>query len=56
MIINWQKWMDEHHIKLRGEIPNDNRSDEVLASGEISRPEVETQSSDDARKTGSGDI
>ena len=51
MIVDWQKWMDQHHIKLRGD-PNDNRSDAVQIGGGISRSKVETQSNANAGQSG----
>ena len=51
MIDDWQKWMDEHHIKLRGD-PGDNRKDEKSAGGGISRTELENAVSDHAGSPG----
>lgn len=43
---DWQKWMDEHHIKLRGD-PRDSRPDENKTDQGISKPKVETESDGD---------
>ena len=53
--MDWEKWMAEHHIKLRGE-PNDNRPDEVRVGGGISGSEVETEVSDHAGAPSSSNI
>lgn len=55
MIVDWEKWMAEHHIKLRGD-PNVNRSDEVLADRNISRTEMANEMSNNARQTGNRNI
>lgn len=55
MIEDWEKWMAEHHIKLRGDL-NDNRSDEMLADRSISRTKVANEMSNDARKTSNCNI
>jgi len=55
MIEDWKKWMDDHHIKIRGD-PDDNRSDEVLASRKISGTKLEAEVPDDVGKTSCGHI
>ena len=54
--MDWQKWMDDHHIKLRGEMPNDNGPDEVRAGGGISGTKVETEVPDHAGTPGGSHI
>lgn len=39
---DWQKWMDEHHIKLRGD-PRDSRPDEMQTDRRLSGAKVETE-------------
>ena len=53
--MDWEKWMDQHHIKLRG-VPDDNRSDEVCAGGGISGTKMETEVPDHARTPGGSHI
>ena len=53
--MDWEKWMKDHHIKLRGE-PNDDRPDEVQTGNSISRTKVETEVSNNAGQTGSSHI
>ena len=48
--MDWQKWMDDHHIKLRGE-PNDNGPDEVQTGDSVSGAKVEAEVSDNAGST-----
>ena len=54
--MDWQKWMDDHHIKLRGEMPNDDGPDEVRAGGGISGSEMETEVPDNAGTPGGSHI
>ena len=42
MIIDWEKWMAEHHIKIGGN-PNDNGTDAVKTGKSISGSQVETK-------------
>lgn len=49
--MDWEKWMAEHHIKLRGDIPHDDRPDEKQAGNVISGSKVETEMSNDAGQT-----
>lgn len=55
MIEDWQKWMDEHHIKLRGD-PRDNGENAVPTGGGISGTQVETKVSDHAGTPGRSHI
>lgn len=50
MIVDWQKWMKDHHVKMRGD-PDDDGSDAVLAGRKISRTEMETEVSNNAGTT-----
>ena len=53
--ILWNNWMDEHHIKLRGD-PCESRSDAVHSGGDISRDKVALESNADARSPGNSHI
>ena len=56
MIEDWQKWMHEHHIRLRGE-PGDSRQDEVCSGGGISGDvNMENASTTDAGPPGNSHI
>lgn len=47
MLIDWTKWMKDHHIKMRGD-PGDDRRNAGETGGVISGSELETKVSDDA--------
>lgn len=49
MIEDWKKWMDQHHIKLRGD-PVDDRTDAIPLGRCLSRAKVEAQMHGNARK------
>ena len=51
MKMDWQKWMEDHHVKMRGD-PDDDGTDEVLVGRQISGTEVETKMPNNARATG----
>lgn len=56
MIEDWQQWMHEHHIRLRGE-PGDSRQDEVCSGGGISGDvDLENASATDAGPPGNSHI
>ena len=54
-IEDWQKWMDQHHIKLRGD-PNDSGKDAGSIDGGISREHVATEGERNGRSSGGSDI
>lgn len=44
-IIDWDAWMAQHHIKLKGNgDPNENARHEESSGKSVQRPEVETRS------------
>ena len=54
--IDWQKWMEEHHVRLRGNT-NDGRSNEERSGGDISSVDkVEVAAKSDARSSGNSHI
>lgn len=56
MIEDWQQWMHEHHIRLRGE-PDDSRSNAMCSGGGISGDvELENASTKDAGPPDNSDI
>jgi hypothetical protein len=56
MIEDWQQWMHEHHIRLRGE-PGDSRQDEKRSGGGISGDvNMENASTTNARSPGNSHI
>ena len=55
MIEDWEKWMEEHHIRIGGKT-DDNRTDEVKTGRSVSGSKVETEMPDDAGSTGGSHI
>ena len=49
MIDDWEKWMSDHHIRLRGD-PRDSRANANKSLQGISQPKVETKSNGDGRR------
>ena len=43
IICDWQKWMDQHHVKLRGD-PNDSGTDAAGTERSLSREHLEDES------------
>lgn len=55
LITDWEKWMAEHHIRLKGD-PYEYRTDEIKTGGTVSGTEVETKGDGNAGKTGHSNI
>ena len=53
--MDWEKWMERNHVKLRGE-PNDNGANAGKTGGGISRPEVASPPCKNGRQTGCGNL
>ena len=54
--MDWEKWMAQNHVKIRGHIPNDNRPDEVQTGDSVSGSKVEAEVSDNAGSTSGSHI
>ena len=55
MNIDWEKWMEEHHIRIGGNT-NDDGADANKAGRSVSGSKVETEMPDDAGSTGGSHI
>ena len=52
---DWKKWMDQHHIKLRGD-PNDSRQNEGQADVRIRRTGLADESQGNVQQAGNRGI
>lgn len=50
LIHDWEEWMDQHHIKLRGD-PNDSRQNEGQADVRVRRTGLADESQRDVQQT-----
>ncbi len=54
-IVDWVKWMEQHHIKLGGN-PDDNRANADDCDGNVQERPLEEKSGSDAGQSGSSNI
>lgn len=53
--MDWQKWMKDNHVKLRG-VENDGGEDAVSTGGGIFGTSMDDQSNHDAREPGNSHV
>ena len=54
-VTDWEKWMSDHHIKLRG-TENDSRSNEKCTGTDIFRTDVAAESRRNEQPAGRRDL